>query len=248
MKMTRTQIALLTYEGISLTYTACFFTANANTVDYRLYAKFTYWSFASAVVANISTTIQVDKLYESTKQGCKAALGFNLILPITYYACVLYKMTFTQFDSTTSWYGLLSPNAQSFNMHCIHPLVTIQQLLSEPIRQQLIDAKLPNIPSVMQHSVPIVVLFKLYALTLLATLNLSESRRPVYGEADSQPIILALAATLAIALTHGALALPRYANYSSALFRRKISPLKLQIIQPETVSNQNDSKNKLSAQ
>ena len=157
-------------------------------------------------------------------------------------------MTFTQFDSTTTWYGLLSPNAQSFNMHCIHPLVTIQQLLSEPIRQQLIDAKLPNTPSVMQHSIPILVLFKLYALTLLATLNLSESRRPVYGEADSQPIILAFAATLAIALTHGALALPRYANYSSALFRRNTTPVELQIIQQEKASNQDDLKNKSSMQ
>ena len=248
MKLTRAQMALLAYEAISLTYTACFFTANANTVDYRLYAKFTYWSFASGVIANISTTMQADKPCELTKQGCKAALGFNLILPIAYYACVFNKMTFTQFDSTTSWYGLLSPNAQSFNMHCIHPLVTIQQLLSEPIRQQLIDAKLPNTPSVMQHSVPILVLFKLYALTLLATLNLSESHRPVYGEADSQPIILALAATLAIALTHGALALSRYANYSSALFRRNTTPVELQIIQQETASNQDDLKNKSSMQ
>ena len=208
MTLTRTQIALLTYEGASLVYAACFFTINANTVDLRLHTKFTYWSYLSALIANMTTTLQTDNLTEFTKQGCKAALGFNLILPIAYYACVLSKIAFTQSDSPTSWYGLLNPRAQSFNAHCIHPLVSIQHLLSEPIRQQLREAKLNNIPHAMQHSVPILTLFSLYAITLFSTMSLSCSERPVYAGLDHHPIVLLLVATLATLLTHYSLANP----------------------------------------
>ena len=222
MTLTRTQIALLTYEGASLVYAACFFTINANTVDLRLYTKFTYWSYLSALIANMTTTLQSDNLTEFTKQGCKAALAFNLILPIAYYACVLSKIAFTQSDSPTSWYGLLNPRAQSFNAHCIHPLVSIQHLLSKPIRQQLAETQLNNFPHALQHSIPILTLFSLYAITLFSTMSFSCSERPVYAGLDHHPLVLLLVATLATLLTHYSLANPSNQRYQSTLLSNSL--------------------------
>ena len=202
MRLTSAQIALLAYEGASLTYAACFFTINANTLDLRLHTKFTYWSYLSALIANITTTLQSDKLSICTKQVCKAALAFNLILPIAYYTCVFSRIAFTQSDSPASWYGLLNSCTQSFNAHCIHPIVSIQHLLSEPIRQQLAEAKLNNIPHALQQSAPILTLFSLYAITLFSTMSFSCSERPVYDGLDHHPLVLLLVATLATLLTH----------------------------------------------